>query len=394
MAPLAAAQPVPALASWAPSRTRLGLYVHLPFCRARCGYCAFNTAPYEPGAMARFLAALKGETDLVSRAPWTREVTLSTVFFGGGTPSLTPPEEMAALLERIRGRFTLAPDAEVTVECNPESVSREKLTAYRRAGVNRISLGVQSLDDGLLATLDRVHAAADARRAFDAAREAGFNDVSCDLIYGLPGLETPTWERTVRELLGWGPDHLSAYALSLEEGSLWHSRGVAGRPGEDAVAEQYWGLARLAAAHGYEHYEVSNYARPGRRSAHNQIYWRAEEYLALGPGASGFLGQVRYTNVKPVERYWSLVEAGEPPVGQHETLTSRQRLAERLFLGLRLADGVPATWLDERAALEPGRLPRVLEAWHGRRLLTREGARVRLTEAGFLLSDALFIELL
>lgn len=382
------------LAGWAPRSQRLGAYVHLPFCAQRCGYCSFNTAPHAPGAMPRFLAALGSEIDLLGAMPWAPGATVATVFVGGGTPSLATDEEMAALLERLRRRFAVAPGAEVTVECNPESVSRERLAGYRRAGVNRISVGVQSLDERILSRLNRVHSARQARLAFEAAREAGFDNVSADLIYGLPGLDRPTWEQTVREVLGWRPDHLSAYALTLDEGSLWHAAGVTGLPQEDEITGQYWALAALAAEAGLEHYEVSNYARTGRRSEHNQIYWRAEEYLGLGPGAAGFLGDARYVNVKPVDRYRALVAEGRAPVGSHEVLTSGQRQAERLILGLRLADGVPASWLDERIRLEPGRLPALLAAWRERGLLALDGERARLTEAGFLLSDALFVELL
>ena len=403
------------LDSWIPRSGSIGAYLHVPFCTKRCGYCSFNTAPESPGAVARFLPALLGEMDLVARAPWAGAVDLRSVFLGGGTPSLLPAEAMAEILERLRARFGIEAGAEITVECNPESVSLERLSGYRRAGVTRISLGVQSLEDRILPALDRLHTAAQARDAFDTARAAGFNDVSVDLIYGLPALDLPTWEATVKGVLGWEPDHLSAYALTLDEGSRWHARASAGRaagrrgagalpseaseipivlPPEDTVTAQYTRLTQLAAGAGFEHYEVSNYARPGHRSAHNQIYWRAEEYLGLGPGACGFLGDVRYGNVKPVERYGAMVAAGEPPVGTHETLTPRQRLAERLILGLRLGDGVPAAWLDERAALGPARLTAALAAWRERGLVVEREGRVRLTEAGFLLSDALFIELL
>jgi putative oxygen-independent coproporphyrinogen III oxidase len=383
-----------AIASWKPRAGAIGAYLHIPFCTKRCGYCSFNTAPDAPGAVARFLPALLGEIDLVAGAPWAGAVDLRSVFLGGGTPSLLPAEAMADILERLRLRFGVEAGAEITVECNPESVSLERLAGYRRAGVTRISLGVQSLDDRILPTLDRLHSAAQARRAFDDARAAGFDDVSVDLIYGLPGLDLAIWEETVKRALGWEPDHLSAYALTLDEGSLWNSAGVTRLPAEETVTAQYGRLTELAAEAGFEHYEVSNYARPGHRSTHNQIYWRAEEYLGLGPGACGFLGDVRYGNVKPVERYGALVAAGVPPVATHETLTPRQRMAERLILGLRLGDGVPAAWLDERAALGPARLPVTLEAWRERGLLGESEGRVRLTEAGFLLSDALFIELL
>jgi oxygen-independent coproporphyrinogen-3 oxidase len=368
--------------------------VHLPFCVERCGYCSFNTAPYTPGGQDRFLSALLAEWDLLHAAPWAGGVRLDTLFLGGGTPSLLAVDQMAALLDRIGARFAVEPGAEVTVECNPDDVTSERVAGYRRAGVTRVSLGVQSLDDTILPSLDRRHSARQARAAFAAAREAGADNISVDLIYGLPGLDLATWTATVREVIAWGPDHLSAYGLTLDEGSLWHARGVSGLPPEEAVTAQYWALAEAAAEAGFEHYEVSNYARPGFRSRHNQRYWRWEEYLGLGPGACGFLGQVRYANVKPVERYSALVEAGHLPLATHEVLTPRQALGERLILGLRTSDGVPAERLAERCDLERGRLPEVLDAWRERGLLADREGRVRLTEAGFLLSDALFTELL
>jgi oxygen-independent coproporphyrinogen III oxidase len=390
------------LGMWAPRAVALGAYVHIPFCTQRCGYCSFNTAPDAPGAVARFVPALLGEIGLAAKAPWAAAIRLKSVFLGGGTPSLLPPEAMAAILDRLRAHFPIEPSAEITVECNPESVSVERLAGYREAGVTRISLGVQSLDDRILPTLDRLHTAAQAREAFDAARAAGFSDVSADLIYGLPGLDLPTWEATVKGVLGWQPDHLSAYALTLDEGSLWHARGVsAGRgetppviPPEETTTAQYRRMTELAGEAGFEHYEVSNYARPGHRSAHNQIYWRAEEYLGFGPGACGYLGDVRYANVKPVDRWAAMIAAGEAPVGSHETLTPRQRMAERLMLGLRMREGVPAQWMEERVAVDGSRLRGVLAAWTERGLLVTEGGRARLTEPGFLLSDALFMELL
>jgi oxygen-independent coproporphyrinogen-3 oxidase len=336
--------------------------------------------------MERFLRALLREIDSVGEAAWAGDITIGTVFFGGGTPSLLEAEEMENILDRLRKRFALAPVAEVTVECNPESLTREKAEGYRLAGVNRLSLGVQSLDDDLLLRLGRLHSPDEARRAFDAARSAGIDNLSVDLMYGLPGLDRARWELTVSEILAWGPEHLSAYALTLDEGSRWAGEGVAGLPDEDTVTAQYWALARLAHGAGYEHYEISNYARPGRRSRHNQVYWRAEEYLAFGPGACGFLGDVRYGNVKPVERYCAMLEAGGLPLGTHEVLTAAQRKAEKLILGLRLADGVPLAWLEGRRPL--------IDTWRSLELLEVAGGRCRLTEAGFLLSDSLFVHLL
>ena len=381
------------LADNPPVADALGLYVHVPFCAKRCHYCSFNTAPLDDGALARYLAALHRELDLLAALPWAPRVRLATVFLGGGTPSLLTVDDLAAILDRLRSRFDVAADAEITVECNPESVTRAKLEGYRAAGVTRPSLGVQSLDDGILKTLGRLHDRHGARAAFECAREAGFRNVSVDVMYGLPGLDVPGWTRAIETVLDWRPEHLSAYGLTLEAGSLWGAAGVEGLPPESTQIDQYWRLARAAAARGFEHYEISNYARPGFRSRHNQIYWRAAEYLAAGPGACGFVGRVRYANLKATPRYCEALENGVLPVDSFEELTPRQRLAERLMLGLRLADGVPAAWLEERLAGDEPLGKRVTD-WRDGRLLVEAGGRVRLTEAGFLLSDALFVELL
>jgi oxygen-independent coproporphyrinogen-3 oxidase len=344
--------------------------------------------------MVRYVAALRREVTLAAaELPWTRAIDVGSVFFGGGTPSLLSADDLAAILAGLRGRFRLGPDAEITVECNPESVARDKLAAYRQAGVNRISLGVQALDDAILRRIGRLHDAAGARRAYDAVRAAGFDNVSVDLMYGLPGLDLERWHAGVRGALDWQPEHLSAYGLSLDAGSLWGATGVPDLPPEDGVVAQYWALAREAAGRGFEHYEISNYARPSFRSRHNLVYWRRGEYLAFGPGGAGFVGDVRYTNVKATPRWCGDVESGRLPVDTWERLDARQALGERLILGLRLADGVPDAWLDERTTGDAA-LARRLDDWRARGLLARAHGRARLTEAGFLLSDALFVELL
>jgi oxygen-independent coproporphyrinogen-3 oxidase len=381
------------LSTTAPVEASIGLYLHVPFCALRCHFCSFTTAPFREGAMARYLAALHREIDLVAAAPWTPDVRLETVFLGGGTPSLLEAGELAEVLGHLRRTFAIAPEAEITVECNPESVDAPKFAQYRSAGVTRVSLGVQSLDDAILPRLNRRHDGASAKRAFDAARAAGIASVSIDLMYGLPGLDVAGWARAVDAVIDWHPDHLSAYGMTLEGGSRWGSEGAPTVPTEDTVVEQYWVLARAAAAAGFEHYEISNYARPGGRSRHNGRYWRHREYLALGPGACGFVGDVRYGNVKSVDRYGALLEREVLPVGEHERLTPRQRLGERLMLGLRTADGVPWEWLERRVGDDEA-LRRWLDVWVTEGLLAVEPERARLTERGFLFSDALFVELL
>src|SRR2546426_3484710 len=322
-----------------PSSDILGLYVHVPFCAKRCGYCSFNTAPLEDGAMARYLEALHREIDLLGALPWAARVRLATVFMGGGTPSLMAAEDLAAALDRIRARFAVAEDAEITVECNPESVTRQKLEGYRVAGVNRLSLGVQSLDDSILPRLGRLHDARGARAAFEAAREAGCANLSVDLMYGLPGLDIDGWTRAVDAVLDWQPDHISAYGLTLDAGSLWGAAGIDGLPAEQEQIDQYWRLARAAAAPGPEHYEISNYARPRFRSRPNQIYWHAAEYLAAGPGACGFLGRGRYANVKATPRHFAAPAGGDLPLAAAGQPSPRPRPPGRLILRLRAAHG-------------------------------------------------------
>ena len=389
----AASGPFGVLADTGPRAASVGMYVHVPFCAKRCFYCSFNTAPLDVPMMARYVGAVRREIARLGDVGWSGRLGLDTLFFGGGTPSLLAPEDLAAVMDALRAGFAIAADAEVTVECNPESVSAAKLAAYRASGVTRISLGVQALDDSILPRLGRLHSAHGARAAFDAAREAGFENVSVDLMYGLPDLDLDRWRSAVEAVLGWEPEHLSAYGLTLDAGSVWGATGGPPMPPEDTVVEQYWVLAETAAARGFEHYEVSNYARPGLRSRHNLRYWRAAEYLAAGPGACGYVGDVRYANVRATPRYCDLVESGALPIDSSERLTAAQQRGERLILGLRTSDGVPTAWLEER--LEGDRRLRARrQAWEERGLLATVGDRVRLTERGFLFSDAVFVDLL
>ncbi len=343
--------------------------------------------------MARYLGALAQEIDLLAEAPWADDVQIDTIFFGGGTPSLLAVEEMAAILARLRRSSRVNPAAEVTVECNPESVEVGKLAAYRQAGVNRISLGVQSLDDAMLERLGP--SALRPWRAPSLRGRAGgrLRQRQRRSHVRAAWARGRRWTQVVQDVLDWAPEHLSAYGLTLDEGSRWGAQGVAGLPPEDTVVAQYWALAQAAAAHGYEHYEISNYARPGFRARHNLVYWRAAEYLAAGPGGCGFVGDVRYANAKPVARYCSALEARRLPIESSERLTSRQRLAERLILGLRTSDGIPAEWLKARAQGDRA-LERRLQDWQSASLILDVGDRVRLSESAFLLSDTLFTELL
>jgi oxygen-independent coproporphyrinogen-3 oxidase len=336
-----------------------------------------------------YVAALRAELVRYGALPWAGQVSAESLFFGGGTPSLLPPEAVAAVVADARQGLGLAADAEVTLEANPEGLDRDQLRAFRAGGVTRLSLGVQSLDDALLRRLGRTHSAADARAAFTAARAAGFADVSVDLLFACPGQDLAGWTRTLDEILAWGPDHLSAYALTLEPATPFGRRPPAGLPDEDLQVAQFETLVARAHRAGLERYEVSNFARPRRRSRHNLGYWRRQDYVGLGPGAHGSLGAVRYATRRSEPRWRASVLAGEWPIESWERLTERQMAAERIVLGLRLTDGIPAAWLAAHLRDAPG----VLARYEAAGVLTARDGRLALTDRGVLVSDAIFAEL-
>jgi putative oxygen-independent coproporphyrinogen III oxidase len=314
-----------------------GVYVHVPFCAARCGYCDFNT--YVPGEGVRrdgFADAVLAEWELARRMLGGEPPPAATVFFGGGTPTLLPDEELAGLLSAI----PLANGAEVTVEANPETLDARRLRTLRRAGFTRISLGMQSAAPHVLATLERRHTLGGAVAAAALARDAGFEHVSLDLIYGTPGEHDDDWARSLSAVLGAGVDHVSAYALTVEPGTRLHARirkGELPAPDEDAQARRYRHADAVLSAAGLHWYEISNWGAP---CAHNVGYWRSHDWWGLGPGAHSHVGGLRWWNVLHPRRYARLAAAGDSPAAGREQLTPAQRRTERTMLGVRLAEGL------------------------------------------------------
>ena len=384
----------------------IGLYLHIPFCTAKCGYCDFNSYAGHEHLIPSYTGTLLKEASLWRATVGQRPV--ATVFFGGGTPSLSPVDEMRAILDGLRATFAFAPDAEVSLEANPGSLSEEYLRGLRGAGFNRLSIGVQSFDDEELVVLDRVHTAAQARDAFAAARAAGFDNVNLDLIYGLPEQPLAAWQRSLEQALALAPEHLSLYALTVEEGTPLArdiARGRVTSPDPDAQAEQYeWTQDRLACA-GYEHYEISNWARPGRRCAHNLLYWRNREYLGLGAGAHSYLDGVRFSTVLLPQRYQELVdeslagiEDGRGVMRQvagAEQITPELAMADELILGLRLVEGVSRAEFAARTGRDVHEVyGGVIDEFTGYGLLEETATHLRLTRRGRLLSNELFQRLL
>lgn len=361
-----------------------GIYVHVPFCLTRCGYCDFNAHAGLEALQPRYLRALLAEASLA--APAWQGVEVSSIFLGGGTPTTMQPADLKALLAHLRDRFDVTGDAEITIEANPDTVDEATLAQLHASGYERISIGAQSFDLDVLARLERLHDPASVRRAFAAARAAGYRNVNLDLIYGVDGESVDSWERTVRETVALGPEHVSAYALTIEPATPLGRQVAAGErpePDPDVQAEMFEIACRVLGDDGYHHYEISNWARPGYECRHNLGYWERRPYVGLGAGAHSYRDATRWWNTRPPETYLSQVEAGSLPVGGSETLEPSDAYLEEVFLKLRILEGVPASWF-EPATYEP-----FLDAG----LLTDDTGRLVPTERGMLLLNELVLGL-
>jgi len=368
-----------------------GLYVHIPFCTKKCIYCDFYSIE-NLNPIAGFLNALHQEIQL--SIPQGAGTSFSTVFLGGGTPSLLPPEDIAAILDHLHRAFSIDADAEVTMESNPGTLELTRLRGYRAAGVNRLSIGVQSFHEDELAFLGRIHNAEEAEQAVHNAREAGFTNVSIDLIYSLPGQSIAKWGQSLTRALALQTNHISAYSLIVEDNTplarLVGSRQVVPQPAE-REAEFFEHTSMVLASAGYEQYEVSNFAQPGFRSSHNMNYWRHGNYLGLGPSAHSFWkmdGEARrWWNIANVNNYISLLADGSLPTAGDETLTGESMMVERFFLGLR-SDGVR---LDEfRREFGDGLLSKHRSLLHELvrdEMMVMDENTIRLTPKGYLLCD-------
>jgi oxygen-independent coproporphyrinogen-3 oxidase len=367
----------------------LGLYIHVPFCAAICNYCNFNRVLFDADLKARYVAAVLRE---IREAADGSEA--DTIFFGGGTPSLLEPGEVRQIVDACGAAFALAGDAEVTLEANPETVTPERLAGFREAGITRLSFGVQSFRDEELLRLTRLHSAARAGEAFGMARAAGFDNISLDLMMWLPGQSVEQWRESVEALIGLGPDHASLYMLEIYPNAPLRdamARSAWSVAPDDDVAEMYvQAMERLEQA-GYEQYEISNVARPGRQSRHNLKYWRDGEWRGFGPGAHSTRGGVRWKNVSGVDEYASTVTAGGQLSLERRVLSQEERLEDALFTGLRLSQGVDLGIVKSRYCVDVwARYATELEPFVDQGLLiyhvAGDGGCLRLTRAGMLLA--------
>jgi len=372
-----------------------GFYLHVPYCATRCGYCDFNTyTATELGggaSQASYAQTAIAEIDLARRVLKGLHRPVDTVFFGGGTPTLLPAGDLAAMLHAVQDRFGLAADAEVTTEANPESVDPRALAALREAGFTRMSFGMQSAASHVLKMLDRQHTPGRALAAVAEAKAAGFEHVNLDLIYGTPGESLDDWRASLEQALSAEPDHVSAYALIIEDGTQLARRirrGELAAPDDDDLADKYLLADDLLGAAGLDWYEVSNWATgAAARCRHNELYWRGDTWWGIGPGAHSHVGGVRWWNVKHPTAYGDRLAAGASPAHAREQLDAETRRVERVLLEIRLRDGLPVEVLDEagRTAAKDA---------IGRDLLEEHRSRLVLTRRGRLLADAVVRDLL
>ena len=363
----------------------IALYIHVPFCRRKCRYCSFVSYDHRSADIPSYVSTVKKELKRRAGGECVR-----SIYFGGGTPSLLSAQHIHDLLSAVSSLFAVDRAAEITIEANPRTVNREYLAAIRGLGVNRLSLGVQSLSDRELAMLGRIHTAAEARDAVRQARDAGFDNLSIDLIYGLPGQTPADWRQTLEEAMAMRPEHLSLYALTLEEDApMWQDIKEGSLPGvdPDVSADQYELAEDVLAAAGYRHYEISNWALPGRECRHNLTYWRNLPYIGAGVAAHSCLAGHRLGNTTSLDKYL----AGPPAPEMDEEISPQLELAETVILGLRLCTGIDPDDLHRRFNIDVQAYYRPqIEAMVDAGLLEQDGGHLKLTRRGRLLSNEVF----
>lgn len=377
----------------------LGIYIHIPFCVKKCPYCDFTSFTPETLPEDDYIKALKREMDVRRKADVEEEVKVETVYLGGGTPSLLSPNSVKNLLIAISKEFTLK-EPEITIEVNPGTVDLDKLKGFRDAGVNRLSLGIQSLNDRLLSVLGRIHNRKEALNAYESARKAGFDNIGIDLIYSVPGESLPEWEGDLREAISLRPEHISAYNLTIEEEThFFHQqeKGILALPKEEEQVAMFLETERILEGAGYEHYEVSNYALPGFRSRHNQIYWKGGEYIGLGVSAHSYIsgrwsvvsGQAncgrRAANTSNLAEYFRLIGEKGNAVVEEEVLTKEKAMGETVFLGLRMMEGIDLSYFKDRFGIGiEEAYPKAIKELAGEGFLKSEEGHLRLTKKGVL----------
>lgn len=374
-----------------PPQRDIGLYIHVPLCRQRCHFCAFYLEIATPARVVAFLSALDRELILYCQQNVLAGRTLQSIYFGGGTPTAIPSLQLAALLDRIRNSYSLTPDAEVTVEAHPSTVTRQDLSALVEAGFNRISLGAESMAPQDFIPIGRPGAVSDTEQAVQDARTAGFSNINLDLMYGLPGQSLASWTATLHSLLALDPTHISCYALTIEDHTKLAqdiAKGLVPAPDEMLQNEMETVAESVLASAGFTRYEISNYARPGYACRHNLLHWTDGDYLGLGPSAQSYVAGVRFGNIANLDTYARQLQNDHLPVTDRRMLTNEEQQRDALIFGLRLLNGIP-----NDLAIEDAGQRDILTRLTERGLIINEHDRIKLTPLGRRFADSVASEL-
>ena len=370
------------------------VYIHIPFCATKCYYCAFNTYAFHKEQAKAYLTALRTEMELYA----SDTESLQTIFIGGGTPSILSANALAQLFTDIQQHFRITPDAEITVECNPGTVDTEKLSVMRDNGVNRLSFGLQAMQDETLKQLGRIHTVAEFLESYHLAREHRFENINIDLIFALPNQVIEAWHHTLNEVISLDPEHISAYNLVMEETTPFYEQWQAGElhlPTEDTEADMFQYTIETLTAHGYTHYEICNFAKPNREARHNLVYWNNQPCIGLGAGASGYVNGIRYSNIRGIVPYINKLSKRNKPIANTERLTGHAEKAETLMLALRKREGISLDVYRNRFAENIEVVfGSILKKWMDLGLLERTATHLRLTSRGRFLANEIFVELM
>lgn len=375
----------------------LELYVHIPFCVRKCSYCDFLSFPAEESVKKRYVDSLIKE---IEQSQDRGNCVVSSVFFGGGTPSVLPGEQIVRILDALKKKFVFMENAEISVECNPGTVDEKKLTLYYMAGINRLSFGLQSADDGELRSLGRIHTWESFQKSYQMAREAGFKNINVDLMSALPGQTIQSWENTLEKTAALNPEHISAYSLIIEEGTPFYElygredekREKGGScvflPSEEEERLMYERTAQILSQYGYHRYEISNYAKEGRQCRHNCGYWQRKMYRGFGLGASSLMDEWRFKNTDDLEEYMKRIECGEECFAEKEQLSIKEQMEEFMFLGLRLTEGIREADFEKYFGRTLQNIyGDILKKLENQRLVKQERGRICLTSYGTDISN-------
>lgn len=373
----------------------LGLYIHIPFCVSKCNYCDFNSFKMDKIAKDKYLKDLKKEMELYSKN-LKEDNYITSVFLGGGTPSILNSNELKYIFENINLYFNVRKNAEITVECNPGTLTKEKLKTMKVIGINRLSIGLQAVQDYHLKSIGRIHTYDEFEKNYKDALEVGFNNINIDLMYALPNQTFEEWKESLEKIVSLNPSHISAYSLILEEGTKlyeMYENNEFNVIDEDTDINMYNYTINYLKSNGYNQYEISNYAKDKCECKHNILYWKCNHYIGLGPGASGYINDFRYNNVESLKEYHEKLSLNEKPIESKENLTIDDKIQEKIFMGLRMNEGIKFKYFKEEFNINfKEKYRKKINKLKERKLISEDITGIRLTQKGREISNSIFIE--